>query len=132
MMDMQNMQNLIGQIGQKVVCPKCGKEGIVAIDSFKAKGKVYRYLVVRHYVGSKTQRCVLGRLDGQAEDAKPAKPEQEQRESVVLGERELEALFNYSIRKKGYTPEQADTAKQVLHTIVEKGRQAGKVTVVFG
>jgi len=127
-MNMQNLQNLIGQ---KVACPKCGKEGIVAVDSFKAKGKTYRYIVIRHYINGKTSRCVIGKLDEQSENAKPAKPE-EQRESITLTDKELEALFAYSIKKKGYTPEQAETAKQVLHTIVEKGRQAGKVTVVFG
>jgi len=125
-MDMQNLQNMVGQ---KVACPKCGKEGIVAVDTFRAKGKTYRYLVIRHYMNGKTHRCVIGKLDSEqaSESAKPAK-----QESLVLGEKELEAIFAYSIRKKNYTQEQANTAKQVLHEIVEKGRQAGKVTVIFG
>jgi len=47
---------------KRVVCPICGKEGILGVDKFKAKGKTYYYLVVRHYEGDKTRRCIIKRI----------------------------------------------------------------------
>jgi hypothetical protein len=49
------------EIGAEVTCPKCRMPGRVGIDKFKAKGKVYEYIVVRHYVNGKVKRCVIGR-----------------------------------------------------------------------
>jgi hypothetical protein len=74
MMDMQNpnIEGWEGKVGERVVCPKCGKEGIVGVDSFKAKGKGYAYLVVRHYEHSRTRRCVIKRAEEHAKHAKPA------------------------------------------------------------
>jgi len=43
--------------GTRIVCPKCGKPGVVKIDSFKVKGKEYKYWVVVH-TGI---RCYLGK-----------------------------------------------------------------------
>ena len=74
---MQNpgVENWEGRVGERVVCPKpgCGKPGVLAIDTFRAKGRVYTYLVVRHYEGDKVRRCVIKRI---TEPAKPAKPEE--------------------------------------------------------
>ena len=36
------------KVGERIVCPKCGKEGIVKEHKVKVKGKEYRYLVVVH------------------------------------------------------------------------------------
>jgi len=56
-------------LGEKIKCPKCGEEGIAAVERFKVAGKTYAYYVVRHYKwqekeGGKrrknTRRCVLG------------------------------------------------------------------------
>ncbi|MCI4408087.1 MAG: hypothetical protein JHC26_03260 [Thermofilum sp.] len=47
---------------KKVVCPICGKEGIVSVDKFKVKGKTYYYLVIRHYEDNKTRRCIIKRI----------------------------------------------------------------------
>jgi hypothetical protein len=73
---MQNpgVENWEERVGERVVCPKpgCGKPGVLAIDTFRAKGRVYTYLVVRHYEGDKVKRCVIKRI---TEPAKPAKPE---------------------------------------------------------
>jgi hypothetical protein len=44
--------------------------GRVGIDKFKAKGKVYEYIVVRHYVNGKVKRCVIGRA-GEGPSAGP-------------------------------------------------------------
>jgi hypothetical protein len=89
------MQNLTP--GQKVVCSECGRVGIVAIDTFKVKGKVYSYLVVRHYEGGKTRRCVISPAKpAKTEAAKPAKPEEAEvaqlRQRVAELERENEQL----------------------------------------
>jgi hypothetical protein len=76
------MQNWEGRVGERVVCPGCGKHGILAIDTFRAKGRVYTYLVVRHYEGGRVRRCVIKRVTEPAkpakteEAAKPAKPEE--------------------------------------------------------
>ena len=45
--------------GATVTCPKCGRPGVVAVDSFRAKGREYKYWVVRH--GSR--RCILKRYE---------------------------------------------------------------------
>ena len=90
------MQNLTP--GQKVVCSECGRVGIVAIDTFKVKGKVYSYLVVRHYEGGKTRRCVISPAKpAKTEAAKPAKSEgaeeaERLRQRVAELERENEQL----------------------------------------
>jgi hypothetical protein len=47
-------------VGQKIVCPKCGREGKAGISTFKAKGHEYTYLVVNHSDGKK---CVIARAD---------------------------------------------------------------------
>ena len=54
------MQNW--EIGTEVTCPKCGARGKVAKDTFRAKGKVYEYIVVRHYEGGKVKRCVIAKV----------------------------------------------------------------------
>ena len=66
---MQNgkMQNLAP--GTRVKCPRCGGEGIVAIDTFTSKGRRYTYLVVRHREGGRLRRCVIGPAG--EENAKP-------------------------------------------------------------
>jgi hypothetical protein len=54
------------EVGQEVVCPKCGVKGKVGIDTFTAKGRRYQYWTIRHYVGGKVRRCVVGRVGGSA------------------------------------------------------------------
>jgi seryl-tRNA synthetase len=106
---MQNpgVENWEERVGERVVCPKpgCGKPGILALDTFRAKGRVYTYLVVRHYEGDKVRRCVIKRITEPAkhakpeEAAKPAKPEEAEeaevaqlRQRVAELERENERL----------------------------------------
>ena len=64
------MQNVA--VGAEIVCPKCGARGKVGVDKFKAKGKVYEYIVVRHYVNGKVKRCVIGRA-GEGPEVKEEK-----------------------------------------------------------
>jgi hypothetical protein len=52
------------EVGQEVVCPKCGARGKVGVDKFRAKGRVYEYWTVRHYNGRSVKRCVVGRVEG--------------------------------------------------------------------
>ena len=52
------------EVGQEVVCPKCGTKGKVGVDVFTAKGRKYQYWTVRHYVGGRVRRCVIGRVEG--------------------------------------------------------------------
>ena len=48
-------------VGQRVVCPKCGREGKAGINTFRAKGREYTYLVVNH---ADARKCVIGRVRG--------------------------------------------------------------------
>jgi len=48
-------------VGLKVVCPKCGRKGIVRIVKQKKKEKEYMYLVVRHY--SENRYCIIKRIN---------------------------------------------------------------------
>jgi len=56
--------------GTEVSCPKCGTKGRVGVDRFKAAGKTYLYLTVRHYENGRVRRCVLGPYQGSGTDAK--------------------------------------------------------------
>jgi formate dehydrogenase maturation protein FdhE len=57
-------------VGQRIKCPRCGREGKAGISFFKAKGREYVYLVVNHSDGRK---CVIARADGNTEGVeKPA------------------------------------------------------------
>jgi transcription elongation factor Elf1 len=47
-----------------VTCPKCGKQGIIGVDKIRTRGKLYIYLVVRHYVRGRVQRCFIKRIEG--------------------------------------------------------------------
>jgi len=68
------VQNLVP--GQTVTCPKCGSPGVVAVDTFSAKGRKYQYLVVRHRENGKVRRCIIRRLDAQQAVAKPERAKQ--------------------------------------------------------
>jgi len=46
--------------GQRVKCPRCGREGKAGVSVFRAKGREYAYLVVNHSDGKK---CVVARAD---------------------------------------------------------------------
>jgi len=46
--------------GQRVKCPRCGREGKAGVSVFRAKGREYVYLVVNHSDGRK---CVIARAD---------------------------------------------------------------------
>jgi len=73
------------EVGAEVKCPKCGMPGRVGIDKFKAKGKVYEYIVVRHYVNGKVKRCVIGKA-GEGPSAGPM-PKVEVKEEKVKVEK---------------------------------------------
>ena len=53
-------------------CPKCGEEGVAAVDRFTAKGREYYYVVVRHFKGDKVRRCVIRRYEPPREQPAPA------------------------------------------------------------
>ena len=48
-------------VGQRVVCPKCGKGGKAGISVFRAKGREYTYYVVNH---PDARKCVVARVRG--------------------------------------------------------------------
>jgi hypothetical protein len=52
------------EVGREVLCPKCGQPGRVGVDKFRAKGRVYEYWTVRHYINGRVKRCVVGRVEG--------------------------------------------------------------------
>jgi DNA-binding transcriptional ArsR family regulator len=45
--------------GVRITCPKCGKPGLLGVDVSRAKGRVYLYVVARHYEGGRRSKCVL-------------------------------------------------------------------------
>jgi len=59
-------------VGQRVLCPKCGKEGKAGISVFRAKGREYVYCVVNH---ANARKCVVGRAEKSVLQA--VKPEEE-------------------------------------------------------
>jgi hypothetical protein len=58
--------------GERVKCPVCGEEGVAAVDRFTAKGRVYYYVVVRHFKGDRVRRCVIRRYEPPREQPAPA------------------------------------------------------------
>jgi hypothetical protein len=45
-------------IGQRIICPRCGREGKAGVSTFRAKGREYTYLVVNH---SDARKCIIAR-----------------------------------------------------------------------
>lgn len=58
---MQNSDPNVWVEGAHITCPKCGRVGVAKIETFRAKGRTYRYWTVRHYEGSEYTRCFIGR-----------------------------------------------------------------------
>jgi hypothetical protein len=56
-------------VGQRVKCPKCGREGVARVYTIRAKGHEYVYAVVNHADGGK---CVIKRIGGSRAEPKPA------------------------------------------------------------
>jgi len=65
------------RVGEKVTCPKCGKEGVVALERVGAKGHRYVYVAVRHYGPPewRARKCYIMRVEGGAAPAKPVAPQ---------------------------------------------------------
>jgi hypothetical protein len=59
----------VWKVGEKVACPKCGRQGVVAIERVAAKGHHYWYAVVRHYEPPdyRVQKCYIRRVEGPSE-----------------------------------------------------------------
>jgi hypothetical protein len=59
----------VWKVGEKVTCPRCGRQGVVAVERVAAKGHHYWYVVVRHYEPPdyKVQKCYIRRLEGPSE-----------------------------------------------------------------
>jgi hypothetical protein len=99
-MKMVNMQNW--EAGRRVACPKCGREGVAAVDRFKAGGREYFYYVVRHYGGGTVRRCVIARADGPAPAvpsvAEAPRVEVQIAESVKGDERDFDKAVWYAVK----------------------------------
>jgi hypothetical protein len=54
-------------VGQRVICPRCGREGKAGISIFKAKGREYVYHVVSH---ADARKCIIARADSTEEAEK--------------------------------------------------------------
>jgi hypothetical protein len=59
----------VWKVGEKVTCPRCGRQGVVAVERVAAKGHHYWYVVVRHYEPPdyKVQKCYVKRVEGPSE-----------------------------------------------------------------
>jgi len=64
------------RVGERVTCPKCGREGVVAIERVGAKGHRYVYIAIRHYGPPdwRARKCYIRRVEEGAAPAKPAAP----------------------------------------------------------
>ena len=130
---MQNERDMVAKLmqklGEQVECPKCGKVGVLAVDRFRAKGRVYYYLVVRHREGGRVRRHIIARVPS-PEDAKPVQNKEQNAKRVLQVDAKLaKALKNYYLRKKGYTPEEKETAKNFVKEIVVAVENGEKVEV---
>jgi len=140
--------------GPIVECPKCKQVGRETVIKVKAKGHEYYYRAVIHLDGRK---CLVERVSGPPVDVSERlrqyveqlrRENQELRErlarvdrfaeverillnSRLLRERELAALRAVYVRKKGYTPEQLEVAKEVIHSIVDRGTENGLAVICF-
>ena len=79
-------------VGQRVICPRCGREGKAGVSVFRAKGREYVYLVVNHSDGRK---CVIARADRAALQSvkpvlPPVKPEEVEKLKARIAELEEE------------------------------------------
>jgi hypothetical protein len=72
-------------VGQRVKCPRCGREGKAGVSTFRAKGREYVYLVVNHSDGKK---CVVARADKAVLQA--VKPEEVEKLKARVAELEEE------------------------------------------
>jgi hypothetical protein len=66
---MSVVQMSVWKVGERVACPKCGRQGVVAIERVAAKGHHYWYAVVRHYEPPdyRVQKCYIRRVEGPSE-----------------------------------------------------------------
>ena len=64
------------RVGERVICPKCGKEGVVAIERVGAKGHRYAYVAVRHYGPPdwRARKCYIRRVEEGAAPAEQVTP----------------------------------------------------------
>lgn len=130
---MQNERDMVAKlmqnIGQRVKCPKCGQEGILAVDKFRSKGRVYTYLVVRHRVNGGVRRHIIARVLN-AGGAKPLQNKEQNAKRVLQVDAKLaKSLKTYYIKKKGYTQEEKEEAKNFVKEIVTAVENGEKVEV---
>jgi hypothetical protein len=45
-----NRQNIDSGVGKRVVCPRCGQEGTLAVKEIPRKNAKYHAYYVRHYI----------------------------------------------------------------------------------
>jgi hypothetical protein len=132
-------------IGQRIACPKCGREGKAGVSTFRAKGREYTYLVVNHADGRK---CIVGRADKvvlqtvkpeteaevarlREENARLREENRQLREAIArvygarlvqAGPRERECLRLVAIQRKTGLPEDVrKTAWSTLHALAGDG-----------
>jgi len=100
-------------IGKKITCPKCGKEGMVRVVRNRKKGREYWYLVVRHY--DENKYCIIRRIDVERIETI---------EDVVRLVGELEELRK---RVKTLETENEGLKKELMKLRVENSMLKGKV-----
>jgi hypothetical protein len=57
-------------VGQRIKCPKCGREGVARVYTIRAKGHEYVYLMVNHADG----KCVIKRVSAREREAAGTAP----------------------------------------------------------
>ena len=52
-----NRQNIDSGVGKKVVCPRCGKDGVLTVKEIPRKNVKYHALYIYHYVQEEQKIC---------------------------------------------------------------------------
>jgi len=109
--------------GERVKCPVCGEEGVAAVDRFTAKGRVYHYVVVRHFKGDRVRRCVIRRYEPPKEAAAPAQARAvEEFFRAAVAER-AEAVARFQPRAPAPQPAAQPVAAPAVEEGVEEGAE---------
>ena len=53
----RNPQTIGSGVGKRIVCPRCGKEGVLTVKEIPRKNSRYYALYIYHYIQEKQKVC---------------------------------------------------------------------------